>query len=95
MPCGSNNKMTFKEALAIANQKSNLVGTVNSEGATLDEIIIAPSNPTEFAQFEKLYNETLDAQKSIVPFMQSDLIVLGVFDKYRIRKENIILVSEV
>lgn len=87
--------MTFLKALEVANEKSHLVNVLKSHEAVLSEIIIAPSDKIEFEQFKKLYIETLDAQEAVVPFMQSDLIVLGVFDKHRILKEGILLISEI
>ena len=87
--------MTFTEALHIADSKSHLIRNHIFNGAILDEVIIAPKDKQEYEQFTKIYIQTLDAQKAILPYIQSDLIVLGVFDKYRIRKEGLLIISEI
>lgn len=87
--------MKFLEALVVANEKEQLVGKLKMNGATLDEIIIVPSDVEEYQSFIKAYTHTLNAQQSIVPYMESDVIVLGVFDKKRIRQENVLAISEI
>lgn len=87
--------MNFFEALVVANQKEKLVGKLGKNGATLDEVIIAPSNAEAYQRFISSYIDTLDAQKSIAPYIESDVKVLGVFDKIRIRRENVIYISEI
>lgn len=87
--------MNFIDALITVNQKEKFVGRFSKNGATLDEIIIAPSNAEEYQSFIKTYVDTLDAQQSIEPYINSDLIVLGVFDKMRIRQENVLFISEI
>lgn len=86
--------MTFQEALKVANEKECLVNKLSLNNATLNEVLIAPTDPEEFAIFTQHYQQTLDAQKSIMPFIQSNLIVLGVFDKHRIIHEGIFLTKE-
>ena len=87
--------MKFLEALVVANQKEKLIGRLIKNGATLDEVIIAPSNAEDYQIFIKSYIDTLDAQKSIEPYIESDVNVLGVFDKIRIRQDNAFLISEI
>lgn len=94
-PAATKRNMKFKEALLVANEKEKLVKQLKFNGATLDEVLIAPTNPDEFSKFEKSYVDTLNAEAAIVPFMQSDLKVIGVFDKHLIRKENIVIFSEI
>lgn len=86
--------MTFVEALNIANQKEDLVNKLISNNAILSEVIIAPTDLAEFEEFKQSYIQTLDAQKAVIPFIKSDLMVLGVFDKHRIKKEGILLIRE-
>lgn len=87
--------MKFYEALVVANQKEELIGKLKIKGATLDEVIIAPSNAIDYQHFINSYFNTLDAQKSIAPYIESDVKVLGVFDKIRIRQANVFLISEI
>lgn len=87
--------MKFFDALVVANRKAKLVGKLKQNGATLDDVIIAPSNAEDYQCFINSYIDTLDAQKSIAPYIESDVIVLGVFDKIRIRRENALVLSEI
>lgn len=87
--------MKFFEALVVANQKEELIGKLIINGATLDEVIIAPSNAIDYQRFITSYIDTLDAQKSIAPYIEADVKVLGVFDKIRIRQDNAFLISEI
>lgn len=93
-PVGHTMIMNFFEALEVANQKEQLVGKLRINGATLDEIIIAPSDAEEYQEFIKIYTNTLDAQKSIAPYIESDVTILGVFDKYRIRQEGCLAIDK-
>ena len=88
-------KMKFFEALTVVNQKVHLIGKLRQNGAILDEIIIAPSQGEEYDNFIQTYIDSLDAQKSIAPYIQSDVVVLGVFDKSRITHENTLIISEI
>lgn len=80
--------MEFIEAVKKADANKHLVGKIY-KGAVIDEIIIAPNNEKEFDLFLKSYLHTLDAQASIVPFMSSDVGVYIIFDKNKIRQENL------
>lgn len=95
MTAAKRTKMTFKEALILANQKKELIGNLTKSGATLDEVLIAPTNPTSFDDFKLAYVNSLNPHEAIVPYIDQDCFVVGVFDKYRIRQENIIIISEI
>lgn len=82
--------MTFKEALIIAKDKEKMIGSVRN-GARLDEILIAPTNPRELEKFKIAYITNLNAQASIIPFVQSDVEIYGVYDKFRIRQDNCLI----
>ena len=87
--------MTYVEALKLAKQKESLVNQLTSHNAILNEVIIAPTNREEFEKFRAIYCQTLNAQESIMPFILSDLMVLGVFDKHRIKSEGILLIDQI
>lgn len=89
--------MKFFDAVQLADSKKHLVGKT-IKGTTLDEIIIVPTSTSEFDAFKLLYVQTLDAQQSIIPFMNSDVDVVGVCDKSKIHKMglfNYIRISEI
>ena len=87
--------MKLKEAMQVAKQKETLIRTHQYKGAVLDEVIIAPSDPTKFENFARLYVCNLNAQEALVPFINDDLIVIGVFDKARILKEGVFIFSKI
>lgn len=60
-------------------------------GASIDELIIAPTNMNLKQQFEKLYVSSLDAQMAIKPFIAEDVDVLVVFDKQRIHEQGVLI----
>lgn len=80
--------MNFIEAIEIAKHKSTLIGS-NIGGHILDDILVVPTNPSELKQFQQLFLETLDPYKSIAPFMNTDVKVIGIFNKQLIREQNI------
>lgn len=85
--------MEFLEAVKLADSKSGLIGQ-KTYGATLDEIIIAPTSINELEAFKNLYVQTLNAQHSILPFMGCDVSVMGVYDKSRIRQIGAVILSD-
>lgn len=85
--------MNFKEALIEVNTKQNLIGQ-NYQGAILDEIIIAPSEPYSFEKFKCLYLEGMNAQQAITPFLNEDVMILGIYNKDKIKKNGIFLFKE-
>lgn len=60
-------------------------------GASIDELIIAPTDMELRQQFEKLYVSSLDAQIAIKPFIAEDVDVLVVFDKKRIHEQGVLI----
>jgi hypothetical protein len=86
--------MKLKEALLEVSEKEHLIGKYTYKNAVLDEILIAPSNSYEFEKFQQEYILNLNAQTALAPYIQSDLRIIGVFDKWRIRYENVLIVAE-
>jgi hypothetical protein len=86
------NKMNFFKAVEIAEKNKKLVGQ-KYRGGIIDEIIIYPTNPEMCEEYKKEYVKSLDAQASIAPYMESDVDIVVVVDKWRIRKERCIAFS--
>ena len=80
--------MTFEEALKVVNDNKQLIGK-RFCGAIIDEFLIAPTDSEQYKNFYNLYQQTLDAQASVVPFINCDLDILVVCDKKRISQEGI------
>ena len=76
--------MKYSDALKMAHANKHLIGKVWNN-AVVDEILIAPTNSKERSVFEKRYVQTLDAQESIIPFVNSDVEVVLICNKDMIR----------
>lgn len=86
--------MTFEQALQLTNQNRHLIGQTY-RGATLDEIIIFPTNPDSNDVFKQVYISTGNAQHAITPFMAEDVHVAVVADKRRIVNQGIFLATNI
>lgn len=84
--------MRFIDALKIAKANEHLIGTT-MKGSSIDEIIIMPTNDEEQRMFQTRYVRTMNPQEAIAPFIASDVEVYALFDKRRIRTENLFLVT--
>lgn len=58
--------------------------------ASIDDLIIVPTNIALKRLFEELYISSLDAQAALVPFLDKDVDIMVIFDKHKIRSQNII-----
>ena len=85
--------MNFKEATELKNKNEHLIGQ-KYRGGTIEELIIRPTNGNEFDAFTKSYLRTMNAELSIQPFLESDLIVDAVCDRAKIRTNNIFFRTE-
>jgi len=83
--------MNFKEATELKNKNEHLIGQKYRE-ATIEELIIRPTNGNEFEAFSKSYLRTMNAEFSIQPFLESDLAVDVVCDRQK--SEQTIYLSE-
>lgn len=82
--------MRIENALKQIKAHKYLLGK-SLNGANIDELLIVPTNVDSRQQFEKLYINCLDAQAAITPFVGEDVEIHAVFDKKRIRTQNIFL----
>lgn len=83
--------MKFLDAVEFAKNQSQLIGTTTKKGGTIDDIIIVPSNSEDQEQFMSNYIVTFDAQKCIAPYIKSDVKVIAVIDKKRIRQQGVFI----
>lgn len=86
--------MNLKEAIELKNKNEHLVGQ-KYRGGTIDEIIIRPINDEELDIFMKSYIRTLDAEKSLQPFLNSDLHVFAVCEKDKIKSSIFVFMTEI
>ena len=67
--------MTFTQALQLIERKKNLIGTTTDKGLLIDLILVVPTDTNLRNQFIDNLMVTRSPQKSIVPFMGSDVEV--------------------
>ena len=86
--------MNLKEATELKNKNEHLIGQKYRSG-TIDQIIIQPKNDKELDFFMKSYLRTMNAEKSLKPFLNSDLQVFVLFNKAEMKKNSVIWMTEI
>ena len=81
--------MNFQKAKLIKEQNVNLIGKMHN-GATIDELVLFPTDSKLSEKFTKLYLLTLDGDKAIIPFIGTDVDIVAIFDKDRIMKHKVL-----
>ena len=81
--------MTFPQALQLIERKKNLIGTTTDKGLFIDLILIVPTDTNLRDQFINSLKFTRNPQKSIVPFMGSDVEVWAANSEY-LYKQNLL-----
>ena len=80
--------MKFLDAVKLAEMNSHLIGKSTS-GGRIDEIVIYPTDPILYEQFLQEYMSTRNPQNSIVEFINSDVQVGVVIDKFLIEENGV------
>jgi hypothetical protein len=86
--------MNFSKAKKIVEANQHLIGK-QWKGAIIDEIIIAPTDSSLRNIFEKMYLQTLNAQQSIKPFINSDVNVIVVYNKKMIDNNGVMFYGSI
>lgn len=79
--------MDINEATILKAKNLHLIGK-KDKGATIDELILIPTNSDLADKFLQIYLRILDGEKAIIPFAGSDVYIVAVFDKKRISGQN-------
>ena len=74
--------MTFTEALQLIERKKFLFGTTTEKGLLIDLILVVPTDEAQREQFVRSLMVNRSPQKSIVPFMSSDVEVWATNSDY-------------
>lgn len=74
--------MTFTEALQLVERKKSLIGSKTEKGLLIDLIIIVPADKDLREKFVRSLMVTRSPQKTIVPFMESDVEVWATNSDY-------------
>jgi len=56
------------------------------QGMDIDEVIAAPSDERAFAVFSDRYMKSFDAKFALEPFVEDDLHLIAVLNRYHIRE---------
>jgi hypothetical protein len=86
--------MNYNEAVVLKEKNSHLIGK-KDKGATIDELILVPTDEDLAEKVLKLYVQTLDSEKAIEPFAGMDVCIVAVFDKKRIRGQNFFFKTDI
>lgn len=85
--------MNFLDAEKLREMNSHLIGKSTS-GGRIDEVIIYPTNPIIHELFFQEYITTQDPQNSIAEFINFDVQVGVVIDKFLIEENGVFHYSE-
>jgi hypothetical protein len=77
--------MEFTQAILIKEKNKHLLGKIDN-GATIDELILVPTDNKSAEEYLKIYLQLLDGEKAIAPFKGFDVDIVAVFDKKRIHQ---------
>ena len=80
--------MTFDEAQKAIDDNKHLIGK-KFRGAKIDEFLIVPTDKKLFEIVQRVYVDTLDAQKAILPYVNYDVEVLAICGKQHIRQNSV------
>lgn len=81
--------MNFEKAQNLVVLNRHLIGC-KIIGATIDEIIIYPTNQKSYDEFTKIYLRILNGEEAILPFKNEDVDVFCTVDKWRIEKNGVL-----
>ncbi|WP_026711708.1 hypothetical protein [Flavobacterium filum] len=82
--------MNFIKALEIIKKNKHLIGS-DYKGATIDELVILPTDMELRQQVIQNYLMTHNAQQAIAPYTNYDVEIFCVFDKGRINANGFFL----
>ena len=76
--------MTFEEAQKKVEENKHLIGK-KFRGATIDDLLIVPTDAKLLGNVQRNYTETLEAQIAILPYINYDVDVLVICGKQHLR----------
>jgi len=81
--------MTYEQAKNLIKINQHLIGQ-KIIGATIDELIIYPTDQKSYDEFFKIYLRTDNAEKAILPYQSQDVDIYCMADKKRARASGIV-----
>lgn len=86
--------MEFDKATELKEKNNHLIGKKDS-GATIDELILVPTNADLAEECFKIYLQTLDGEQAILPFAGEDVDIVAVFDKKLIHNRGVFFKTDI
>ena len=80
--------MTYAKAKELIALNQHIIGQ-KVIGATIDELIIYPTDQNAYDNFLEVYLRILDGEKAILPYRNQDVEIYCVVDKKRILANGI------
>ena len=84
--------MDFINAERLKKLNSHIIGK-SFNGCIIEELILGPTDPMLKEKFNEIYYETLDCEKSIIPFIKCDIDIFIICKKDLIRQGIILSTS--
>ena len=85
--------MTYKEAIKVVKENSHIIGK-KVRDVQIDDVIIYPRDEQSYDSFINNYIRTFDWEKSLIPFLGSDMGIRCILDRHRINNGSVILYIE-
>lgn len=86
--------MTYGQAKELREKNLKLIGTIDSQGFTIGELLIVPSNPQSQISFLQKYLITQNADNAISAYIGEDLLVWAV-DIQHLLDDNVLFYNDI
>jgi hypothetical protein len=86
--------MTYRQAKELREKNLKLIGTIDSQGFTIGELLIVPSNPQSQISFLQKYLITQNADNAISAYIGEDLLVWAV-DIQHLLDDNVLFYNDI
>ena len=86
--------MTYRQAKELREKNLKLIGTIDSQGFTIGELLIMPSNPQSQISFLQKYLITQNADNAISAYIGEDLLVWAV-DIQHLLDDNVLFYNDI
>lgn len=85
--------MTYNNAIKLRDDNRHLIGTIDSKGFTINDVIIVPSESKYREMFLRNYLLTHNADVSLMPYQNDDLVVWAVNTEH-LENANVLFYNE-
>lgn len=86
--------MTYEDAVKLRSKNEFRIGSINDKGFYIGEIIIVPSNEDNRNKFFRQYLYNRNAELSILPFSNDDVLVWAIDTKH-LQQNNVLFYDNI